>query len=553
MDVLSEVLEPVQLIDCPGDERDYGESDTTGATSPAADLIYSGESEPLSCVNQFQPEVKARTPLTALPEVVRTPEAIAAMQGPPEVASKQMSNVWIYDGEVYDLSDFVKKHPGGEFFIGRLRNRDITTLVNVLHRNPAKVKKVLKKYALGRKATPDDLHPKYNAPPFLFRDGFDGWRDTPQFDFHKEDQLLNSIRTRLNQPEMKAKIARMDTLFDITTVVLAIAYILVQALRLTAPQFMPVYLFAPIMMALRISLAGAGHYLIHRAQVGFNKFFSHVFDINYVPMAFVVIDGHTLMHHPHTQSEVDVKRNVFTAMMDLPRYYRIPLHTLHKLGHVFPGMFVRSFEMCSYAVKHGVKDFYGSWQRGLPHYLGMLAMRFLLLGELVLFWMQGDLNAWLIQFCLTLWISTFMIVASHDFEEEESTADLSQGQDWAAFQIRNSYDLTMIGNKYVDCFLSAGLSPHRVHHVLPFQRSGFANIASEAIVRDEAEKMGIEWLQPKNFFSDRLPIMAKHYLFSPSRLAKEKDLNVLAEHLNPQALRTSAQYIVKGVIGIGSI
>ncbi|MBD1868508.1 cytochrome b5 domain-containing protein [Cyanobacteria bacterium FACHB-471] len=464
-----------------------------------------------------------------------------------------MSNVWIYDGEVYDLSDFVKKHPGGEFFIGRLRNRDITTLVNVLHRNPAKVKKVLKKYALGRKATPDDFHPKYNAPPFLFRDGFDGWRDTPQFDFHKDDQLLNRIRTRLNQPEMKAKIARMDTLFDVTTVVLAIAYILVQVLRLTAPQFMPVYLFAPIMMALRISLAGAGHYLIHRAQVGFNKFFSHVFDINYVPMAFVVIDGHTLMHHPHTQSEVDVKRNVFTAMMDLPRYYRTPLHTLHKLGHVVPGMFVRSFEMCSYAVKHGVKDFYGSWQRGLPHYLGMLAMRFLLLGELVLFWMQGDLNAWLIQFCLTLWISTFMIVASHDFEEEESTADLSQGQDWATFQIKNSYDLTMIGNKYVDCFLSAGLSPHRVHHVLPFQRSGFANIASEAIVRDEAEKMGIEWLQPKNFFGDRLPIMAKHYLFSQSRLAKENNLNVLAEHVNPQALRTSVQYIIKGVIGIGSI
>ncbi|MGJ3248170.1 MAG: cytochrome b5 domain-containing protein [Elainellaceae cyanobacterium] len=475
------------------------------------------------------------------------------MSGPPEYASKKMPNVWIYDGEAYDLTDFIQKHPGGEFFIGRLRNRDITTLVNVLHRNPDRVKKVLKKYSLERKATPDDFHPKYNAPPFLFRDGFDGWRDTPKFDFQTKGQLLDRIRARLNEPAAKAAIARMDKLFDLAMIMLAIAYVLVQFLRLATPQAIPIYLFVPIMVALRISLSGAGHYLIHRAQVGLNKVASHVFDINYVPMAFVVIDGHTLMHHPYTQSEVDVKRNVFTAMMDLPCYYRIPLHTIHKLGHVLVGMFVRSFEMCAYAIKHGVHDFYGSWQRGLPHYLGMLGMRVLLLAELLVFAWFGDFGAWFVQFVLTVWISTFMIVASHDFEEEESEADLNEGQDWAVFQIKNSYDLTMIGNKYVDCFLSAGLSPHRVHHVLPFQKSGFANIASEAIVREEAEKLGIAWVQPKNFFGDRLLIMAQHHLLSPSRMAKEKNLGLFSEHLHPKALKESIQYVFKGFIGIGSI
>ena len=105
----------------------------------------------------------------------------------------------------------------------------------------------------------------------------------------------------------------------------------------------------------------------------------------------------------------------------------------------------------------------------------------------------------------------------------------------------------------IDFFLSAGLSPHRVHHVLPEQKSGFANIVSEDIVREEAEKLNLTWHEPKNFFTDRLPVMVKHYLLRPSRLATEKELNLLAEHLHPQALRTSLIYVLQGLIGVGSI
>ncbi len=464
-----------------------------------------------------------------------------------------LPNVWVYDGQAYDLSDFIKKHPGGEFFIGRMKNRDITALVNVLHSNPTKIKRRLQKYSLNRAATDDDLHPKYNAPPFLFKDDFDARQDTPKFNFQRKSQLLNQIRDRLKAPEMKAKVARMDNIFDIVTAVLGLAYFGVQALRLSAAAYMPIYLFVPLMIVLRVALSGAGHYLNHRALVGWNKILSQIFDVNYVPMAFVVVDGHTLMHHPYTQSEVDVKRNVFTAMMELPRYYRVPLHTVHKLGHVLTGMFVRTAELCIFAIKRGVEDFYGTWQRGLPHYLGMIGMRLLLFGEFVLFWQQGDISAWLAQFVLTTWISTFMIVASHDFEVDETAANPGADVDWAVFQIENAYDLTMIGNEYIDCFLSAGLSPHRVHHVLPYQRSGFANIASEAIVREEAEKVGVIWHSPKNFFIDRLPVMIQYYLLSPSRLARDKDLSLIQEHFSLSVLRDAASYVYEGFIGVGSI
>jgi hypothetical protein len=487
--------------------------------------------------------------LENLPKVERTPNSIP--QGSPECVSQKMSDVWIYQGEAYDLTDFVKKHPGGEFFIGRMKNRDITTLVNIFHSHPDKVKKVLQKYHLGRKATPDDFHPTYNAPPFLFRQGFDGWRDTPQFNFDKPGQLLSKIRARLKDGKIQAKIARFDLIFDLTTLGLVGLYILVQLLRLKFPEYMPTYLFIPLMAAIRISLSGAGHYFIHRPQVGWTKLLVNLFDLNYVPMAFVVIDGHSLMHHPNTQSEVDIKRNVFTAMMDLPRYFRVPLHTLHKIGHVVTGMAIRNIEMCMYAIKYGVNSIYGSWQRGAFYYLGTIAVRGILWHELILFWQYNDLGTWLAQFILTTWISTFMIVASHDFEEEETVP--TQDSDWAVSQIKNSYDLSIVGNKYIDCFLSAGLSPHRVHHVLPEQKSGFGNIVSEEIVREEAEKFNLVWHSPKNFFTDRLPMMAKHYLLSPSRFAKENNLNLFGEHFHPKALLASVNYLFKGLMGVGSI
>lgn len=477
---------------------------------------------------------------------------------PHPVDGTPLANVWIYDGEAYDLTEFIGKHPGGQFFIGRTKNRDITTIVNIFHPNPEKVKRRIQQYSLGRKARPEDIHPKYNAPPFLFDKGFDGWRDTPQYDFSNKEHLLHKIKERLNTPEIKAKIKQMDFWFNMVSVVLFISYIALQGVYLELPTYLPLYIFTPLMVILRISLAGVGHYLIHRPQVGWNKIFANIFDINYVPLTLVVTDGHTLLHHPFTQTGVDIKKNVFTFLLELPRGYRVPVHTIQKIGHTATGMFARIIELCFLAFKVGVKDMYGSWQQGIPHFIGSFGIHLLLFGEMILFTYKGAFLAWFMQFFITVWISTFMIVASHDFEEDKVKLDPSQypdwsQTDWAVEQIKNSYDLTMTGNKYIDCFLSAGLSPHRVHHVLPQQKSGFANIYSEDIVREEAAKFDLPWLPPKNFFLDRLPVLLKYYLVVPSRLAQEKNHGLIQEHFHPQALLTTIDYIVKGWAGIGSI
>ncbi|WP_306359562.1 fatty acid desaturase [Nocardia sp. CC227C] len=468
-------------------------------------------------------------------------------EGPPPV-----SNVWVYNGRAYDLSDWISKHPGGEFFIGRTKNRDITSIVGSYHKNPEGIAKLIERYALDREALPEDIHPKANAPDFLFTEGFDSWRDTPKYRFDNKDDLLHKVKARLKDPELAARIKRMDRYFDIVVAILAVAYFAVQGLRLWDTSWMPLPLFVVLMVLLRSSLAGFGHYAIHRAQKGMNKIYTNAFDLNYVALAFVTADGHALLHHPHTQSEVDIKKNVFTMMMQVPRLYRVPVHTVHKFGHTVTGMIMRLLDVCRLTRKVGIKDMYGTWGGALPHFIGSFGVRFLLVGELVVFTLAGDFWAWALQFVITLWISTFLVVASHDFEVETEEIE-SNTEDWGINQLEQAYDLKVVGNRYVDCFLSAGLSSHRVHHVLPYQRSGFANIATEDVLREEAAKFGVEWLPAKSFFTDRFPKQIRTYILAPSDEAKDKNWGMVREHCSPSAFTTCGIYMVQGFTGIGTV
>ncbi|MFE9785543.1 fatty acid desaturase [Nocardia salmonicida] len=483
----------------------------------------------------------------------RPDEAERELPPPPGPGGRPpVNNVWVYNGRAYDLSEWISKHPGGEFFIGRTKNRDITSIIGSYHRDPEKIARMIERYSLGRDATPEDIHPKNNAPDFLFKDGFNSWDDTPKYKFDNKSDLLHQVKTRLEEPELAARLKRMDRAFDIVVGVLIFAYIAVQALRLYDTSWMPLPAFVIAMVLLRSSLAGFGHYAIHRAQKGSNKYAVNAFDMNYVALSFVTADGHALLHHPHTQSEVDIKKNVFTMMMQIPRLYRVPVHTVHKFGHLMTGMIIRLLDVCRLTRKVGIKDMYGSWRGALPHFIGSFAMRFLLVAEFVAFAFAGDLLAWGLQFVITLWISTFMVVASHDFEVP--TEELhTETEDWAVNQLEQAYDLTVVGNKYVDCFLSAGLSSHRAHHVLPFQRSGFANIASENVVREEAAKFGVEWLPAKSFFGDRFPKLCRTYLLAPSRAAEENRWGFVREHCAPSALKTCVTYTAQGFSGIGTV
>src|SRR6478672_4364637 len=159
----------------------------------------------------------------------------------------------------------------------------------------------------------------------------------------------------------------MDKIFNMVVVGLAVAYVAVQGLRLAEPGWMPLPLFVIAIALLRCSLAGFGHYAIHRRQKGLTRLFANAFDINYVALGLVTADGHTLLHHPHTPSEVDIKKNAFTMLMRTPRVLQIPVHTIHKLGHMGTCMPAPILDFDRITRQPFVKEVYGTWRNAIAH------------------------------------------------------------------------------------------------------------------------------------------------------------------------------------------
>jgi hypothetical protein len=441
---------------------------------------------------------------------------------------------WIVDGHAYDFTEWMSIHPGGSMWFQQTQGRDISALLHTYHREPERLQRILAKYEIkesgtARRITESDVLPKLGVPPFLLAPDFDARTDLPKLNYGDKESLLAEIRTRVNARFSKRTLKKYDHAFDAVTWAIGIAH--VAALALLIASVIPAWAFIIIMVVTRTGLAGAGHYHLHRKwkqrrgrRFTF-PFGKALFDVNYVGTSLIGSDGHVLLHHPYLGSGADVKKTFFDGMLRLHPILRVPGYTLHKFGICLTGLPLRAREIAKFerpkpgqtaepiARDPGRADFW--------------LIRAWLVAEFALCLATGYIVAWLIQFFLTLWFNTFLVVASHDFEESVSEDELAVipvplRNDWAAQQICLSYDLSVVGNRWIDLFLSAGLSPHRVHHVLPWHGSGFANLASEATVREVCAEVGITWERPRNLVFERFPAVMKHYLLCPTKPAPSR-------------------------------
>ena len=422
---------------------------------------------------------------------------------------------WIVDGRAYDFTEWIRLHPGGATWFGPSQGRDISALVHTYHRDPVKLRRFLARYEIEG-FTEQDILPKLGVPPFLLEPDFDAARDLPRLNYSDDASLLADIRGRVNARFPKRALKKHDRRFDAVTWAIAAVHVATLALLIT--RLIPAWAFVIVMVLTRTALAGAGHYHLHRKWKDRRRFIvplgKALFDINYVGTSLIGSDGHVLLHHPYMGSGADVKKTFFDGMLRLHPLLRIPGYTLHKLGICLSGLSLRARELARFERPKGKA----------PVRADFWLIRAWLLAEFGACLATGHIVAWLVQFFVTLWFNTFLVVASHDFEEQDSGAALAVipeplRDDWAARQICLSYDLSVIGNRWIDLFLSAGLSPHRVHHVLPYHGSGFANLATEETVRQACAEAGITWARPRNLLFERFPAVIRHYLFCPVKPA----------------------------------
>ncbi|KAJ1448538.1 hypothetical protein M885DRAFT_538832 [Pelagophyceae sp. CCMP2097] len=464
---------------------------------------------------------------------------------------------WVVDGEVYDLTQFLHKHPGGADLLLWCVGRDISVPVHTYHKDPRKtVLPTLAKYKVNEKHA-DVVKTKLGIPHFLLPPTFTAASSIPTFDFSDSKTLmLNTARAKILQPEVQKQIKRLDALWDATIVALMGCYAAcVYGLLFGASCWATVLPLA----LLRTALAGGGHYYVHRKKPHFGD---ALFDLNYVGMAFTAQDGHVLLHHAYTQSEADVKRGFFGGMIGIPRLLRVPVHSVHKFLHVCTGMFVRGLEVElerdsdeAQGVQPRIRRLHkaGVLKQSRPPMLWHFwAVHLLLFVEMATAVSTSRFLVWGAQFFVSLWFNTLLVVSSHDFTE---TFEPDQ-KDWARFQVLNTHDIYLTGSPWVDSLLSAGLAEHRAHHIFPYQKSAFANIYSTKYLKEAALEHGMEWHAHLSFFTDVLPGVVREYLFAPvaDPLARKPMYdNMWDEHTAPASYKYIAAYLFAGFAGVGSI
>ena len=421
------------------------------------------------------------------------------------------------------------------------RGRDITTIVRSYHKDPEKLEKILEKYRVD--VAPEDAADKtFNLPASLLPLGFNPIKDVQRFDWSPDD-FLSSLNKKLYSQEMQAKIARADFQFDITGASIFIFHVFMMFFGVYY-EILPVWAFVILFVITRTSLTSVGHYHCHRKKDGISDWGDALFDMQYLGAHMVLFNVHSMLHHAYTNSSLDLERAASTGMLQLPRLWRVPIYTLHRFGHLISGMLIRWIVAIKEFEYPTIKKFQ------------FLFIRFLLVGELVFCLYTDNILLWSLQFVLTIWLNLFIVLSSHDFEESETKSDLSHGQDWGIFQIKNSFDMKIIGIPYIDCFLTAGLGAHRAHHVLPAQRSGLSNVVSERALRETCKEFDVPWVKTKNFLLDRLPTLVSFYLFTPME-SSHSDYKgfggFLRETFSIEGLKRMIYSVYVGFKGIGSL
>ena len=126
----------------------------------------------------------------------------------------------------------------------------------------------------------EDDAPQEQRPDFLFTDRFDSWRDTP-VRLGRRTDLLHAIKRLARQgysvPSQEARpLVQHRGRGPVPGLFRG------PGLRLYDTSWMLLPAFVIAMVILRSSLAGFGHYAIHRAQKGATKVLVNAFDMNYV-------------------------------------------------------------------------------------------------------------------------------------------------------------------------------------------------------------------------------------------------------------------------------
>jgi len=172
----------------------------------------------------------------------------------------------------------------------------------------------------------DALDPTMNGPRHVRPEDLNIRNDLVEYKWEEND-FLSAVKKRMNTKEWKQRLKNADWWFDFTTFCILMVHIFFQFVGVYY-DLLPLPVAIVFFAITRTSLSGAGHYHCHRKKDNITNWADTLFDMQYVGASVTITDGHVMGHHMYTNTNGDVKRTIFTMMLDIPRLYRIPVYTI---------------------------------------------------------------------------------------------------------------------------------------------------------------------------------------------------------------------------------
>eukprot|EP00095_Tigriopus_kingsejongensis_P004718 snap_masked-scaffold763_size101323-processed-gene-0.12 protein:Tk04718 transcript:snap_masked-scaffold763_size101323-processed-gene-0.12-mRNA-1 annotation:"delta-6 desaturase-like protein" len=338
--------------------------------------------------------------------------------------------LWRIHDDLYDLSDFVDKHPGGRTWIEDTQGTDITEAFEVAHVFGDNLDRILRKY---------HVRPASGSNP----------RRSP-YTFHPEG-FYNTLKKRVQTVLREVGTGPTQSMLVLQDLLMATTVGLIVLVGLYPCG--PILLLTALVLGLNCSCA---HNFFHQRD-NFRMYFG---DISGAQSRIWRV-SHMLSHHLHTNSPIDVESTSF-----LPFINWFPVHDKswpqRLISPLAYGLIY--FIVFPLNLSRNVRDVVTGVTKFRPEYvLPWVPLIFWISVGHGLIW---GLVEWTVMHGVAgLWVIFSSLVATHHHPTVFHGGDVpSKDRDWGICQMDATRDVDKHGNLFL---VATSFGDHLLHHLFP--------------------------------------------------------------------------------------
>jgi len=386
---------------------------------------------------------------------------------------------WCYKNRIYDLSQFIEKHPGGKHWLEMTQGTDITDFVETHHLEINKIEEILKKYYIK------DCDKK---PEFARYD----WSDKGLFCILR-GRVAKHFKGKKISPGLMTKIQYF--------LLIILFFSSFYCLYLTQSKIM-----AAITGLLCLSMLGIGHNFIHQRT----SLFRFCADVTMFGSYQWTI-SHALSHHTYANMDIDIEIQVIEPVL-----YYLSNKPKNPVINVFIGHILILFIGPLNFLRRFIFSFVGKDKLKIENSIPIV--------ELLILWSNAEsfssaLNLWVIMHCVA---SVHLILATfpnHRTDNHWSEGDPKPAKDFAEHTLLTTSDHSVFLPLMLAYICFGGFNDHILHHLFPtVDRSILPEL--KGILIEGCKEFGIVY-QESNFWKNFWGVYVAYFREKPFYIPKK--------------------------------